>query len=236
MVRPGPPNPSPTLTRVSKAVLLAYMKAFHNFRIIGMEHVPKEPPVLCITNHVSLLDVPAFALTDPYRGSILVAKAELLKLPVVKQVLEGWGVIPVERDGQDLGALRDIRRRLDEGRLVAVASEGTRNRQGILGETNPVLARLAMSVDAPLLPVVAVGTHRSLPAGAWFPKPGPVRIVIGPTFDLKELRSGPKRQATERARRIIRERLLALLPPRDRARSLAALPLEAPQLPKAGGL
>ena len=228
MTRPGPPNPSPTLTRVSKAVLLAYMRAFHDFRIIGMEHVPKVPPVLCITNHVSLLDVPAFALTDPYRGSILVAKAELLKLPIVKQVLEGWGVIPVERDGQDLGALREIRRRLGEGRLVAIASEGTRNRQGILGETNPVLARLAMSVDAPLLPIAAVGTYRSLPTGAKLPKPGPIRVVIGPTFDLSELKSQPKRQATEQAQRIIRERLLELLPPRDRARSLAAVPLAEP--------
>ena len=235
MARPGPPNPSPTLTRVSKAVLLAYMKAFHNFRIIGMEHVPKDPPVLCITNHVSLLDVPAFALTDPYNGSILVAKAELLKLPVVKQVLEGWGVIPVERDGQDLGALREIRRRLDEGRLVAIASEGTRNREGVIGETNPVLARMAMAVDAPLLPVVAVGTYRSLPPGATFPKPGPIRIVIGPTYDLQHLRAQPKRQATEEARRIIRARLLELLPPRDRARSLAAVPT-APQPPNAGGL
>lgn len=224
MPKPGPPNPSPTLTRVSKAVLLAYMKAFHNFRIIGMEHVPKEPPVLCITNHVSLLDVPAFALTDPYSGSILVAKAELLKLPIVKQVLEGWGVIPVERDGQDLGALRDIRRRLSEGRLVAIASEGTRNREGNLGETNPVLARTAMAVDAPLLPIVAVGTYRSLPPGAKLPRPGPIRVVIGPAFSLKELRSQPRQQATEQARRIIRERLLELLPPRDRARSLAALP------------
>lgn len=225
MARPGPPNPSPTLTRVSKAVLNAYMRLYHRFEIIGLAHVPASPPVLCITNHVSLLDVPAFALTDPYNGSILVAKAELLKLPVVRQVLEGWGVIPVERDGQDLGALREIRRRLNEGRLVALASEGTRNRQGILGETNPVLARLAMAVDAPLLPVVTVGTYRCLPPGAMFPKPGPIKVMIGEPYDLKHLRSGPKAEATEHARWIIRERLLELMPPRDRARSLAALPL-----------
>jgi 1-acyl-sn-glycerol-3-phosphate acyltransferase len=224
MPRPGPPNPSPTLTRVSKAVLMAYMKAFHNFRIVGMEHVPPAPPALCITNHVSLLDVPAFALTDPYSGSVLVAKEELLRIPIVKQVLEGWGVIPVSRDGQDLGALREIRRKLDEGRLVAIASEGTRNRQGILGHTNPVLARLAMGIDAPILPVVVTGTYRCLPPGAKLPKPGPIRIVIGPTYSLAHLRSGPKKAATEEARRIIRERLLALLPPRDRERSLALAP------------
>jgi len=234
MARPGPPNPSPLLTRVSKAVLLAYMKAFHDFRIVGREHVPPTPPVLCITNHVSLLDVPAFALTDPYSGSILVAKEEVLKLPLVKQILEGWGVISVARDGQDLSALREIRHKLDEGRLVAIASEGTRNREGVLGATNPVLARLAIATDAPLLPVVALGTYRSLPPGASFPRPGPVRIVIGPTYDLKHLRSKPKREATEEARRIIRDRLLALLPPRERERSLAAVP-EAPLPPTFGG-
>ena len=209
------PPPS-RLTRVSKAILRAYFKLYHRFEIVGFEHVPARPPVLVLTNHVSLLDVPAFGLTDPYPGSVLVGKASLMRVPLVGQVLRAWGVIPVERSGQDSAALREVLRSLKEGRLVAIAAEGTRNRAGGLGEVNPVLARLAMTANVPLLPIVAIGTYQALPPGAWFPRPARVCVNIGPMFDLSHLQGRPKGEAVEAARVEIRRRLAALLPARQR--------------------
>jgi len=192
----------------------AYFKLFHQYEALGLEHLPPHPPVLAITNHVSNLDVPAFALADRYRGSRLVAKESLTKTPIVKHVINSWGAIPVSRDGRDSSALRGVLTSLKEGRLVAIASEGTRNHDGWIGDTNPVLARLAMQASAqgiPLLPVAAVGTYECLPRGAWFPKPGKVRVLIGPVFDLRHLKSWPKDEAVEEARRILRERLEVMM-------------------------
>ena len=210
MADPASPRSS-LLTRLSKGALRAYFKLVHRFEVIGSEHLPPRPPLLVLTNHVSLLDVPAFGLADPYPNSVLVAKASLLRAPIVAQVLRAWGAIPVDRDGQDSSAIRQVLRTLREGRAVAIAAEGTRNRTGGLGEVNPVLARLAMAADAPLAPVVAVGTYQALPPGAWFPRPKPVRVVIGPLFDLKHLRDRPRDEALQTARTEIRERLAALL-------------------------
>ncbi len=203
------------LARVSKAILRAYYRLYHRFDVIGLEHMPN-PPVLALTNHVSYLDVPAFGLADPFPNSVLVGKASLLRVPVVSQVLRAWGVIGVERDGRDAGAIREVLRSLREGRLVAIAAEGTRNRAGGLGDVNPILARLAITANAPVIPVAALGTYRALPPGAWFPRPRRIRVAIGPPFDLGYLRSYPKDQGTEIARGIIRERLAALLPPSQR--------------------
>ncbi|MFN8523400.1 MAG: lysophospholipid acyltransferase family protein [Chloroflexota bacterium] len=206
--------PSPRLlTRFSKGVMTAYLRAVHGYEIIGLENLPAKPPLLALTNHVSLLDVPAFAISDPYPDSVFVGKASLMRVPIVGACLRSWGVIPVDRDGQDLAAVREIMQVLREGRMVAAAAEGTRNRQGRLGEVNPVLARLALGTDAPLVSVVAIGTYEALPPGAVFPRPVPIRVVVGPQYDLKHLRSLPKAEATERARQIIRERLVELLPP-----------------------
>ena len=89
--------------------------------------------------------------------------------------MRSWGAIPVARDGNDSSALREVLRKLREGRLVAIASEGTRNPDGGLGETNPVLARLAIQASAsgiPLIPLAAVGTYECLPRGAIDPEAG----------------------------------------------------------------
>lgn len=218
-------EPAPRLKWFSKAVVRAYFTLYHQYEALGLEHLPPHPPVLALTNHVSNLDVPAFALADPYVGSCLVAKESLLRIPIVRDVVRSWGAIPVSRDGRDTSALRDVLRKLREGRLVAIASEGTRNYEGWIGPTNPVLARLAMQASAsgiPLVPVAAVGTYECLPRGAKLPKPGKVKVLVGPQFSLASLKGMPKEDAVEEARRVIRDRLLVMMesglpiaPPRE---------------------
>jgi 1-acyl-sn-glycerol-3-phosphate acyltransferase len=207
-------EPAPRLKWITKLLVRGYFKLFHQYEALGLEHLPPQPPVFVLTNHVSNLDVPAFALADPYVGSCLVAKESLTRTPIVKQVMHSWGAIPVARDGNDLSALREILSKLREGRLVAISSEGTRNHHGGLGDTNPVLARLAIQASAsgiPLIPLAAVGTYECLPRGAIIPKPGKVKVLIGPRFDLAYLKSWPRDEGVEEARRIIRERLWVMM-------------------------
>jgi 1-acyl-sn-glycerol-3-phosphate acyltransferase len=204
----------PRLKWMTKLLVRGYFKLFHQYEVLGQEHLPPQPPVFVLTNHVSNLDVPAFVLADPYVGSSPVVKESLLHIPIVKQVLQSWGAIPVARDGQDSTALREVLKTLKEGKLVALASEGTRNREGKLGETNPVLARLAIQASSsgiPLIPLAAVGTYECLPRGAVIPRPGKVRVLIGPRFDLSYLKAWPRDEAVEEARRIIRERLWVMM-------------------------
>ncbi|HZO27463.1 MAG TPA: lysophospholipid acyltransferase family protein [Chloroflexota bacterium] len=220
-------EPAPRLKWFTKLLVRGYFKLFHQYEVLGLEHLPPQPPVFVLTNHVSNLDVPAFALADPYVGSCLVAKESLTRTPIVKQVMHSWGAIPVARDGNDSSALREVLRKLREGRLVAIASEGTRNAHGGLGPTNPVLARLAIQASAsgiPLIPLVAHGTYECLPRGAVIPKPGKVKVLIGPRFDLAYLKSWPRDEGVEEARRIIRDRLwvmmesgLPIAPPIDKS-------------------
>ena len=221
-------EPAPRLKWFTKLLVRGYFKLFHQYEALGVEHLPPQPPVFVLTNHVSNLDVPAFALADPYVGSCLVAKESLTRTPIIKEVMRSWGAIPVARDGNDSSALREVLRKLREGRLVAIASEGTRNAEGGLGPTNPVLARLAIQASAsgiPLIPLAAHGTYECLPRGARFPKPGKVKVLIGPQFDLSYLKSWPRDEGVEEARRIIRDRLWVMME--------SGLPIAPPVAPDA---
>jgi 1-acyl-sn-glycerol-3-phosphate acyltransferase len=137
----------------------------------------------------------------------------MFKLPLIGWVLHRWGAIPVEREGRDSGSIRRMLGVLREGRVLAVAAEGTRTRSGHLEAVNPVLARIAASADVPLVPVGIVGSFRALPPGAVLPRPTKILVRVGTPFRLERGVS-----ADEAARRI-QEHIAALLPPDMQPRS-----------------
>jgi 1-acyl-sn-glycerol-3-phosphate acyltransferase len=214
---PFKPHAQSILNRFSRAVLRQYFRLFHRFDVTGVEGLDTRGPLLVLTGHVSLMDVPAYGVADPFPKTTFLVKASLTRVPLVSHILESWNVIPVDRDGEDVGALRDVLRLLRQGEVVAIAAEGTRNRQGGIGQVNPVLARLAVSADVPLLACAAIGTFEALPPGAWIPRPTRIRVAIGKRFSLHHLRALPKSEGTRRAQHEIRQKILELMPPSQRS-------------------
>ena len=191
-----------------KAILTAYLRLWHGFEVQGLELTPPHGPALALSNHASLLDVPAMMVADPYPDSVIVAKASLFKIPVVVQALRAWGAVPVERQGRDLSGVRAILGALRAGRVVAIAAEGRRSRSGgHLEPINPVLARIAVSTGVTVIPVGIAGSYAALPRGALFPRRRKIVLRIGETFSL------PRGTSDEDAAREIRARIAALLPP-----------------------
>ena len=47
----------PRLKWISKLLVRGYFKLFHQYEVLGQEHLPPEPPVFVLTNHVSNLDL-----------------------------------------------------------------------------------------------------------------------------------------------------------------------------------
>lgn len=187
---PGPDSPPPRVRlslgrRLVRALFGGYLRAWHQFRVEGYELIPATGPALVLTNHTSLLDVPALMVADVYPDSALVAKASLFKVPIVRQALHAWGAIPVERQGRDTAGVRAILRALRAGRVVALAAEGHRSRTGRLQPVNPVIARLAAGAGVPIIPVGIAGTFRALPPGSMLPRRHPVVLRLGAPFRLE---------------------------------------------------
>src|SRR5579859_3824274 len=196
----------PVLRRLVKGAIAAYMRPYHRLELRGGENLPPHGPAIVLLNHASLLDVPALMLLDPYPDTGTVVKSSMFKLPLIGWVLHHWGAIPVDREGRDSGSIRRMLGVLREGRVLAVAAEGTRTRSGHLEAINPVLARIAASADVPLVPVGISGSYRALPPGAALPRPTKILVNVGPPFRLER-----GIQADEAARRI-QHAIAALLP------------------------
>jgi 1-acyl-sn-glycerol-3-phosphate acyltransferase len=197
----------PALRGLARRILNVYMRGWHGLRVEGLEHLPPRGPGLVLLNHASLLDIPALMALDPYPDTAMIAKASLLRVPVLGTLLRQWGAIPVERQGRDSSGVRALLAALRDGRVVAVAAEGRRTRSGHLEAINPVLAKIAAAADVPLVPMGIGGSFAALPPGAVFPRRRPVVVRVGRPFRLA--RGTDPASAAER----IQAEIAALLPP-----------------------
>jgi 1-acyl-sn-glycerol-3-phosphate acyltransferase len=116
----------------------------------------------------------------------------------------------VERDGHDLAGARALLAALGQGRVVALAPEGRRSRDGRLGAIGLPISRLAVRAGVPVVPVGITGAYEALPPGARFPRPRPIVLRVGEPLYFE--RTTPAEEAARR----LHEAIAALLPPERR--------------------
>lgn len=116
----------------------------------GREHVPPPgTPLVVAAKHVTGLDpfLVARAL-PPGRFLQFMAKKELFG-PVVGPIISAGGSFPVDRETNDVGAIRTSLRILARGGTVGIFPQGTRGGQELHGG----VALIAAKARAPILPV-----------------------------------------------------------------------------------
>ena len=134
------------MTLVHSAVTLS-LKAITRIlcRIDGAQlaQVPERWPLVIVINHVNFLEAPIFythLYPRPLTGFV---KSEQLANPILKPLLfDLWNGIPIRRGEADITALKKGVRALAEGKIVAVAPEGTRSGTGQLQRGHPGIAFL----------------------------------------------------------------------------------------------
>jgi 1-acyl-sn-glycerol-3-phosphate acyltransferase len=133
------------------------------WRVEGMDHIPASGPVLLVANHISYLD-PVYSAVFVHRARRVprfLAKDSLWRLPVFGKIMAGSGQIPVYRDSVDAQqSLRAGIQALNDGKVVLIYPEGTvtRDPAGWPMHSRTGVARLALSSDTPVLPMVHWGT------------------------------------------------------------------------------
>ena len=122
-----------------------------------LSQVPAQGPLLLVINHVNFLDAPIIYTHLQPRPLTGFVKAETWENPVMGLLFNIWGGIPIKRGEPDLAALDMALEALREGKIVAVAPEGTRSGNGQLKRGYPGIVILALRSCAPLLPIAYYG-------------------------------------------------------------------------------
>lgn len=133
---------------------------FHPVKVVGSENIPEGAALVC-PNHTGLSDpfyvVFAFRRKHPLR---IMAKAELMRVPVIGPLLSLVGVFGVERGNADVGAIKTAMKYLRSDHKVLMFPEGTRVEEGQHVEAKTGAAMLAVRTNCPIVPVYVPGKKR----------------------------------------------------------------------------
>jgi 1-acyl-sn-glycerol-3-phosphate acyltransferase len=155
-------------------------------------------PLLVTPNHLSFLDPPLTAVALR-RALRFMAKDSLFKVPGFGWLIRSVGAFPVHKGSADTEAIRKAIELLKAGHAVLVFPEGTRGDGSRLGPISPGIAILAKRSGAPVLPVRLIGTERSLPRGAKWPKRTRFRVLVGTPFSYADIAPGESEAARREA-------------------------------------
>jgi 1-acyl-sn-glycerol-3-phosphate acyltransferase len=114
-------------------------------------------PLIIVINHTNFLEVPIL-VTHSYPLYLTgLVKAETWKNPIFAFLFNTYRAIPIDRNRAFKDAFKQVREAIDNGYFVAIAPEGTRSKNGILGNGKGGIIPLALEADVPVLPVVHCG-------------------------------------------------------------------------------
>ena len=176
-----------------------------------LHKVPKQGPLLVYSNHTGQIEVPLVYSHLQPRPVTGLAKVETWDGWFLRFIFNLWEAIPVRRGEADMVAVRKSLEVLEQGKILAIAPEGTRNKTGVLNKAHPGVIILALRSGAPLLPVAHWGGENFL-SNLKQMKRTDFHIRVGESFKLDP---GSERVTREVRQQMVDEmmyRLAALLP------------------------
>jgi 1-acyl-sn-glycerol-3-phosphate acyltransferase len=155
--------------------------------IIGREELKGvEGGFVAVANHASHLDTPLIvgALPRPLARYLAAGAAADYFFDVWwRRGLTAlfFNAFPVSRTGSQNTRNVSAKSLLQRGVPVLVFPEGTRSKDGVIGNFKPGAAALAASCGVPCLPIALIGVHVAHPRGTNWPRRGrpPVSVAFG---------------------------------------------------------
>lgn len=160
------------------SVVSPLLHTYWRGKILGAEAVPKTGAFLVVSNHASNFD-PVLLSCGVGRPVAYMAKEELFRVPVLKNLIELYGAYPINRDRAGSSSIKAALSYLDRGWGVGVFLSGTRTADGRVSNPKPGAALIAAKAQVPVLPVALWGTNNIELPDRQLPRSTPITIRIG---------------------------------------------------------
>lgn len=187
------------------------LNAISDFQILGAEHVPRTGKALVVINHLGLLDLPVgYVAVDREDATGWVADKHL-KNPFFTYLVNSANGIWLDRENPDLSSLKGALDSLKQGKLFAVAPEGTRSSTGGMIKGKEGVAYLAIQSQAPVIPAGITGTE-SVADHLKKLRKASLKIQFGEAFTLPKMDRKRRQAQMEEGVTEIMCRIAALIP------------------------
>lgn len=165
-------------------------KIIYRYKVIGLENIPEEGPLLFCGNHRSYID-PAIIVATSTRPMRFLAKEELKNNIIVNSAADAFDAIYIKRDSKDISAMKEALKTLKTGGCIGIFPEGTRNGfEKNDGAIKGGAIYLAMKTNANIVPIGIVGPQKPFTKNA---------IIYGKPIEIskyKTLEKGGEEEAS----------------------------------------
>lgn len=192
--------------RFAQLISFFYFKAFHRFKVYGLDNIPSSGPFILASNHQSFFDPPALGCRLP-RNLHYFARDSLFFWPL-GILIRNLNSIPVNRSTLDIKTLKLVLSVLNQGNPLLVFPEGTRSCNDQIQSGKKGIGLLLAKSGVPVVPAKVIGGYKVLGRGMIFPRIGKqIVIKYGPVVYMNDL--DPGKSASNRyeviAQRVISE-------------------------------
>jgi len=187
----------------ARGVLLG---GFVRLKSRGRERVPRDTPVVFMSNHESWLDIPALLAAIPVQVRFL-AKKSLFSWPFFGWAIAAMGFIPVDRKNrrEAVKSFEDAAARIRAGRSVLIFPEETRSTDGNLLPFQRGGFLIALKAGIPIVPVGLEGPRRCLPKYNYLVRPGTITVRFGQAIPTAGRGVTDKGRLMDEVRRAVEE-------------------------------
>ena len=128
--------------RVRGSKVIGFIRRLFKIEIRTPENEPEKAGFIICANHSSLWDpiIMGATLKNPIK---YMAKAELFKIPLLKQLITAFGAFPVNRKSNDLSSIKNTIKILEGGDNVGIYPQGHRVRY-VNPSSSPIKSGAAM--------------------------------------------------------------------------------------------
>ncbi|GBF11683.1 lysophospholipid acyltransferase family protein [Tepidibacillus infernus] len=163
-----------SLYTFARVLIKGYLKTFYKLKVYGVKNIPKEGPLILISNHISNFD-PVVIACSVNRKVHFMAKKELFDIPILGSFLKKVGQFPINRGGSDRKAIKTALDLLKEQEVLGIFPEGTRSKDKELKPGLPGAALFALKSDVKVIPIGIDSSYK------WFQ---PIIVNIGNPIQL----------------------------------------------------
>ncbi len=175
---------------------------FHPTSIKGKKNLPKGRAILSV-NHRSNWDYVLFGINSTTKYRVL-AKKELFRNKFFGFILRNFGGIEIDREANDINAIKTCMKVLKDDKKLLVFPEGTRLKDEslVMGEIKSGLALIAIKTKTPIVPVWVRNKPKLFRRSIYY---------IGKPFELDQF-YGKKldEQTLQEANQIVRAKMIEL--------------------------
>ncbi|MBE6582745.1 MAG: 1-acyl-sn-glycerol-3-phosphate acyltransferase [Ruminococcaceae bacterium] len=146
----------------AKFLLAGLIRKLWRVQVIGKENERPDKTYIICANHMSMIDPIVIGAAIQHNPKYM-AKAELMRIPLLNLLFKALGAYSVDRKGSDVAAIKKTINMLKEGESIMMFPQGTRHK-GVDPKTTKVkfgCSMIAHKAEVGVLPIyIKVKNHK----------------------------------------------------------------------------